>query len=328
MCPSRVPRPTSARMVTPLMPLLALLALTVGLGRTGSAAGAAPLAGVASATAPQGGTITLTGNISVSDACPGGAPVQLTATPPTGLFPNGVGPQAPRDANGNFRATVVIPATATVGSYTIGISCGGVNASITEVLNVTAGAHVKAAITLSPASAAPGAVVTISGVIPTAGTVICPAGDATQLASSAALFPPNGAGPQVPRDTGGNFHVTYTIPAATAPGKYSVGVRCGGGNLVVVAPLQVTAVAAPTTTTSAPAATTTTAPPTATTATPSTTLIPTTIAPFASTTTTAPAVRAKSSHAKSPLRWVALGVLALLVLAVVAVLARRGGTGP
>lgn len=326
MCRSPVPRPRATR------PVLALIALSVlGVGMSGSAAGAAGLA--AAVTAPQGGTITISGNVSVSDACPGGLPVQVTATPATGLFPNGLGPKAPRDANGNFQAVLAIPATATVGSYTIGVTCAGVPTAISEVLQVTASARTPAAIAVTPATAPVKTVVTISGVIPTAGNASCPAGVATQLVSSAALFPPSGAGPQAPRNSDGSFKVTYTVPASTAPGKYTVGVRCGGGNLALGATLQVTAAAttttAPATTTTSTPPTTTTVPTTSTTSAPSTTLVPFTTTTGAATTTTTPLVAGrKSTKTKSPLRWVALGVLALVVAGAALVFAHQGPAVP
>jgi hypothetical protein len=97
-------------------------------------------------------------------------------------------------------------------------------------------------ITVSPSTAAPGATVTFSGNIPAAGD--CPPGSAG-LTSTAALFPPDGFGPPAPSDADGNFQVTYTIPAATAPGTYTIGMRCGGGNVGVSTSLQVAPVAGP-----------------------------------------------------------------------------------
>jgi hypothetical protein len=42
-------------------------------------------------------------------------------------------------------------------------------------------------------------------------------------------------------DTAGNFSSTAEIPAATAPGRYTITARCGGGNLGIQATLTVTA---------------------------------------------------------------------------------------
>jgi LPXTG-motif cell wall-anchored protein len=95
-------------------------------------------------------------------------------------------------------------------------------------------------ISVSPASASQGSTVTISGNVPVSGSPSCPAGDAVQLTSSADLFSPDGFGPQVTRDASGNFQMQFAIPAATPPGSYTVGMRCGGGNVGVTATLQVT----------------------------------------------------------------------------------------
>jgi LPXTG-motif cell wall-anchored protein len=93
---------------------------------------------------------------------------------------------------------------------------------------------------VSPSSAAPGTAVTVSGNVPVSGTASCAAGDAAQLTSTAALFPPDGFGPQAPRDANGDFSVQYTIPTSTPAGTYSIGLRCGGGNVGITASLTVT----------------------------------------------------------------------------------------
>lgn len=95
-------------------------------------------------------------------------------------------------------------------------------------------------ITVSPNSAAAGSTVTISGNVPVSGTPSCPASDGVQLTSSAALFAPDGFGPQATRDASGNFQVQFLIPSSTPAGSYSVGMRCGGGNVGVTASLTVT----------------------------------------------------------------------------------------
>jgi hypothetical protein len=315
MCWSALTRRTSARLV-------GMMALTIlALAMPASAAWASTLHAAAPLTAPQGTTITISGVVGASNRCPAGMAIQLTSTPAMGttnLFTNGLGPTVPRDASGAFHASVVIPATTPVGSYTIGIVCNGSNVEATQVLNVTAAPHANPSIAVSPASAPPGASVTISGVLPTAGSVFCPSGDATVLTSTAALFPPDGFSPQVPRDASGNFRTTYTIPATTTPGSYSIGLRCGGGNVGVTATLQVTAAA--TTTTSAPSTTTTSTPAT-------TTVAPTTTVPVATTVAPPPTTLKAKPSRSSPLRWVALAVLGLVVLGAAAVVfAHRRGS--
>jgi hypothetical protein len=94
-------------------------------------------------------------------------------------------------------------------------------------------------ISVSPASIPAGGTVSVSGVVPTSGTPSCAPGPAT-LTDSAALFPPDGFGPQAARNASGQFHVTFHVSASAPPGTYSVGVRCGGGNVGVATSLTVT----------------------------------------------------------------------------------------
>jgi hypothetical protein len=88
-------------------------------------------------------------------------------------------------------------------------------------------------ITVEPATVAVGARVSISGMVPTSGRAACDASDAATLTSTAALFPPDGIGPQVTRDTSGAFRTIYSVPVSTPAGSYTIGVRCGGGNVGV-----------------------------------------------------------------------------------------------
>jgi hypothetical protein len=287
---------------------------------------------VAAATGPQGGTITLAGNVSVSAACPAGAPVQLisapTGTNTTNLFVNGMGPQFPRDASGNFKATFVIPATTPPGDYIIGLRCGGVNATSTQTLTVTGGPVKPPTITVNLGSVQTGGTVTVSAFIPNTGSAACPASDGAQLTSTAALFPPDGFGPQAPRDASGNFKTSFKVPASTPTGSYTIGIRCGGAASSVTATLQVTSTATttttvPSTTTSTTATTTTTTPSTATT---TITVAPATTLP-ATATTTIPGTPAgtKKKSSTGSLRWIALGLLVVVLLggAVVLIIHKR-----
>ncbi len=106
-------------------------------------------------------------------------------------------------------------------------------------------ADAQSAISVSPSSAPQGGTITVSGNVPVSGNAPCAAGDAAQLTSSSDLFPPDGFGPQVARDATGNFQTQYVIPATTPAGNYSIGVRCGGGNVGITASLQVTGVPRP-----------------------------------------------------------------------------------
>ncbi|GAA3336525.1 hypothetical protein GCM10020358_09020 [Amorphoplanes nipponensis] len=79
--------------------------------------------------------------------------------------------------------------------------------------------------------------VVFTGLVPTSGPLACPLDNEAILTSP--LFPPEGFGPAVTRDSSGRFRTTYTVPAGTPPGPYDIGLRCGGGNLGVSATLRV-----------------------------------------------------------------------------------------
>ena len=95
-------------------------------------------------------------------------------------------------------------------------------------------------ITVSPSTVPAGGTVTISGSVPTTGTGSCAPGDGVTLVSAAAFFPGDGFGPTVPRTATGSFSTTYVVPTSTPPGAYQVGMRCGGGNVGVLARVTVT----------------------------------------------------------------------------------------
>lgn len=157
-------------------------------------------------------------------------------------------------------------------------------------------------ISVDPSTAAPGDTVTIAGTVPTDG---CPSGDGAQLTSTDVLFPPDGFGPQAPRDANGKFSIQFAIPATTPPGSYSIGVRCGGGNVGISAGLTVAAPApAPTTTTTTTPKTTT-----STTSTTSTTTSTT----IASSLSGSSAASTKSSNSALP--WILLVIAAIVAAA-------------
>jgi hypothetical protein len=180
-------------------------------------------------------------------------------------------------------------------------------------------------IDVSPASAAQGSTITISGDVPVTGVQSCPSGGSAQLTSKAGLFPPDGFGPLAARDAQGSFTTSYTIPLATPDGSYEIGIRCAGGNVGVAATLQVTR---PVTTTGRPSTTIAVA----TTGRPSTTIAVATTALPSSTVpapTTTAAVSA-SAERGSVVPWIALGVVVGILVAVVvsAVGRRRGAHNP
>jgi hypothetical protein len=195
-----------------------------------------------------------------------------------------------------------------VNSRTAIRAVGSVLVVVVMLLTQVSTAAAAASITVEPSSASPGEPITISGNVPTDG---CPSSDAAQLTSTAELFPPDGFGPPATRAPTGDFSTQYFIPASTPPGDYSIGVRCGGGNVGISAVLHV--VEATTTTTS----TTTTTKPTTTSASTSST----------TTTTTASSAPPSSSAAaskksSSALPWILLA-LAAVVAALTAIFYRR-----
>jgi hypothetical protein len=127
----RHPRPSA-------VPAAAALALAiVVLSLVTPAALAASTIAVSPASATQGASVTISGNVPVTGApsCPSGASAQLTST--AGLFPpDGFGPQAARDTQGNFTTSYTIPASTPAGSYEIGIRCAGGNVGVSATLQV------------------------------------------------------------------------------------------------------------------------------------------------------------------------------------------------
>ena len=119
------------------------------------------------------------------------------------------------------------------------IALAVVGGAIAPVLSSAPAFPAGASVTVSPASTPAGGTVSFNGVVPTSGTPSCAPGPAT-LTDSAALFPPDGFGPQASRNASGAFHVTFHVPGSTPPGTYSVGLRCGGGLVGVSTSLTVT----------------------------------------------------------------------------------------
>jgi hypothetical protein len=114
-------------------------------------------------------------------------------------------------------------------------------AAVAGLLLLTAPAAAAAArLSVSPSTVSGGGTVEISGRIPTHGPQSCPSADPAIITSTAALFPPDGIGPQAHRNPGGVFRIRYTVPASTPAGIYILGVRCGGGNVSVQATLTIT----------------------------------------------------------------------------------------
>jgi hypothetical protein len=116
----------------------AAVVLVLAFSVEASIASAASSLVVTPSSAPEGGQVSISGNVPASGtgSCPAGDAVQLTST--AGLFPpDGFGPQATRDASGTFRVAYTIPAAAPPGTYKIGIRCGGGNVGVGAALQVT-----------------------------------------------------------------------------------------------------------------------------------------------------------------------------------------------
>jgi len=107
---------------------------------------------------------------------------------------------------------------------------------------VTAGQADRPSVTVTPSTAPQGGTVTISGHVPPEPG---DCGQEVRLTEGADFFPPDGFGPQLPLDAGGNFRTTHVVPATARPGVHDIGLRCGGANLGVSARVTVTAAAAP-----------------------------------------------------------------------------------
>ena len=114
---------------------------------------------------------------------------------------------------------------------------GATTAASAAALLIAAPAYAKSAsVSVSPSTVPAGAIVHISGSIP---VKKCPVSDGATVTGEAALFPPDGFGPTATRESDGSFAIDYTVPASTPPGVYTVGLRCGGGNVGVGASLTV-----------------------------------------------------------------------------------------
>ena len=103
-----------------------------------------------------------------------------------------------------------------------------VAASATAMLLAAPAYAAKPSISVSPYTVAAGSTVHISGSIP---VKKCPASDGATVTGEAALFPPDGFGPTATRDSSGDFALDYVVPTSTPAGTYTVGLRCGGGNV-------------------------------------------------------------------------------------------------
>ena len=112
------------------------------------------------------------------------------------------------------------------------------------VLVGTPGFVSAASINVSPTTVSPGGDVRLSGDILVDGTPGCDVTGTVTLISDAFAGLGDFAGVGavfLPLDATGHFDSTVTLSASVAPGTYSIGGRCGGGNLGVTATLVVNA---------------------------------------------------------------------------------------
>ena len=88
-----------------------------------------------SSVAP-GGTVHISGTLPFS-GCPQTDTVRVTGE--SSLFPpDGFGPTASRDAQGDFELDYTVPTSTTAGTYEIAMRCGGANPGVSASLTVTA----------------------------------------------------------------------------------------------------------------------------------------------------------------------------------------------
>ena len=134
-------------MAAALLAVTAIEATAAGSSRAVTSGQAdRPSVTVAPSTAPQGGTVTISGHM---PAEPGDCGQEVRLTEGADFFPpDGFGPQVPLDASGNFRTTYAIPPTARPGDHDIGLRCGGANVGVSARVTVTPAA--------APASPVPG----------------------------------------------------------------------------------------------------------------------------------------------------------------------------
>jgi hypothetical protein len=116
----------------------ALLVITVLAAPAGAAAASITVSPTAVAA---GGTVTISGSIPTTGTPSCDVSAQVTLISTEALFPQGgFGPTAPRDANGAFTITYVVPTSTPAGTYDIGMRCGGGLVGPSAALQVTAAA--------------------------------------------------------------------------------------------------------------------------------------------------------------------------------------------
>lgn len=114
----------------------------------------------------------------------------------------------------------------------------GLVAGVGMSLATPALAQGNASLVVSPSAVAPGQAVTFAGHVDVASGE-CRAGDTLFLTSASALFSPDGR-LNATLNSAGDFSTRFQVSSHTPPATYSVGLRCGGGNLGVEETLRIT----------------------------------------------------------------------------------------
>jgi hypothetical protein len=105
------------------------------LGAAPAYAAKKPSVSVSPSTVSAGGTVHISGSIPVQ-GCP--ASDGATVTGLDVLFPpDGFGPTATRDSNGDFALDYTVPTSTPADTYSVGIRCGGANVGVAASLTVT-----------------------------------------------------------------------------------------------------------------------------------------------------------------------------------------------
>jgi hypothetical protein len=102
------------------------------------ASAAGPSVSVSPSMVSRGATVTISGVVPTTgaEACAPSDPVTVISS--AALFPgDGFGPNATRDASGNFSVVYRVPSTTPATTYVITLRCGGGNVGVSTDLIVT-----------------------------------------------------------------------------------------------------------------------------------------------------------------------------------------------
>jgi hypothetical protein len=236
-----------------------LFATTVGMLAPAATASAAPTTlRVSPSSVTAGDTVVVSGSVGpapAGSACASSLMLLSRAFVPTDEFAGVPALTAAVKPDGTFTATTRIPRSTPAGTYTISGRCGGGNLGVSATLTVRdVPTTSPVALRVSPRSVTAGDTVTVSGSL---GRGQAGSACATSIELLSRAFDDTHEFAGVPAVTAavrpdGTFATTTRIPSSTPAGTYDISGRCGGGNIGVVATLEVRA-APPATTTPAPA---------------------------------------------------------------------------